>query len=82
MAPANAAAVLAFRLTKAQGFPEGNERTAITAGAMDPRHNGVDGRRNLDSSDRVLADLLVQPASGKDLKDEIVDFFVDRAESN
>jgi hypothetical protein len=49
---------------------------------MDPRHNGVDGRRILDPSDRVLADLLVQPASGKDLEDEIADFFVDRAESN
>jgi len=70
--PLVAAGSLACRVTRAQGFAEGNKRTALLLERWALDHNGVDGSRTLPSDDFVLADLLVQAASGTDAEEEIV----------
>ena len=44
--PAEAAAVLAYRVTRVQGFAEGNKRTALLFARWVLDHNGVDGHPN------------------------------------
>jgi prophage maintenance system killer protein len=70
--PADAAAVLACRLTRAQGFTEGNKRTALLLARWILDRNDIDGARLLPPDDRAFADLLVQAASGSDVEDEAV----------
>ena len=77
--PIKAAGVLAFRLTAAQGFTEGNKRTALLLARWILDNNGLDGRRILDPEDRELADLLVHAASGRDVEADIMAYFKDRA---
>ena len=77
--PVKAAGVLAFRLTAAQGFTEGNKRTALLLARWTLDNNGLDGRGILDPEDRELADLLVHAASGQDVEANIVAYFNDRA---
>jgi prophage maintenance system killer protein len=70
--PVEAAAVLACRLTRAQGFTEGNKRTALLLARWLLDRNGVDGARILPPDDREFADVLVKCASGLDLERDAV----------
>jgi prophage maintenance system killer protein len=77
--PIAAAAAIAYRVTKAQGFAEGNKRTALLLARWILDNNGLDGSRVIDPEDRDFADLLVRAASGGDVEAEILQFFSDRA---
>lgn len=79
--PLEAAAVLAYRVTRAQGFTEANKRTALLLARWILDNNGIDGRRILAPETRELADLLIQAASGKDVEADIVQFFVARGDA-
>jgi len=70
--PVEAAAVLACRLTRAQGFTEGNKRTGLLLARWLLDRNDVDGAMLLPPDDREFADLLVKAASGHDVEDEAV----------
>ena len=74
-----AAGILAYRVTRAQGFAEGNKRTAILLARWLLDSNGVDGGQILPHDDRVIADLLVQAASGADVEAEIISILEARA---
>jgi Fic family protein len=58
--PLAAADAIAFRVTRAQGFAEGNKRTALLLARWILDSNGLDGSRIIDPDDRVLADLADQ----------------------
>ena len=77
--PLVAAGVLAYRVTRAQGFAEGNKRTALLLARWLLDHNDVDGGQILPQDDRVIADLLVQTASGADAEKEIISILEARA---
>lgn len=49
-----AAGVLSYRVTRAQGFAEGNKRTAILLARWLLDSNGVDGGQILPHDDRVI----------------------------
>ena len=66
------AAALAYRLTRAQAFGEGNKRTALLLARWVLDRNGVDGSRLLPPDEREFADLLVKAASGRDVEDELI----------
>lgn len=70
--PVLAAGVLAFRVARAQGFGEGNKRTAFLLARWLLDRNGKDGSALMPAQDRELADLLVQAASGVDVEDDVV----------
>jgi prophage maintenance system killer protein len=76
--PVEAAAVLAYRIVRAQAFGEGNKRTALLLARWLLDRNGVDGAAVLPSEDRVFGDLLVRAAAGNDVESEIVALFVAR----
>lgn len=76
--PVEAAAVLAYRIARAQGFTEGNKRTALLLARWVLDNNDMDGRRIVDPEDRDLADLLVRAASSHDVEREILRLFADR----
>jgi len=77
--PLLAAGVLAYRVTREQGFAEGNKRTALLLARWLLDNNGIDGRQILPQNDRVVADLLVQAASGAVVEKEIIATFEERA---
>jgi prophage maintenance system killer protein len=77
--PLRAAGVLAFRVAGAQGFAEGNKRTALLLARWLLDHNGLNGHALLPSDDRALADLLIQAASGVDVESEIITLLADRS---
>ncbi len=58
---------MAFRVTRAQGFTEGNKRTALLLARWTLDNNGLDGSRIIDPEARELADLLVQAAAGRNV---------------
>ena len=68
-----AAAVLAYRVTRAQGFGEGNKRTALALAKWLLDRNGEDGSRFFPADDRVVADLLVAAAAGQNVERQLVD---------
>lgn len=70
--PVDAAAVLACRITRAQGFAEGNKRTALLLARWLLDRNGEDGSSYLRPNDHGFADLLVRAAAGADVEDEAV----------
>ena len=70
--PVHAAAVLAFRVARAQAFGEANKRTAFLLARWVLDRNGKDGARLLPSDDRDVADLLVRAASGQDVEGSLV----------
>ena len=74
-----AAGVLAFRVTRAQAFGEGNKRTALILSRWILDRNEVNGSSIIRPDDYVLADLLVKPASGLDVETEIVNLLLQRA---
>jgi len=67
-----AAGILAYRVTRAQGFTEGNKRTALLLARWVLDNNGIDGNKVLPTDDLVLADLLIQAASGADVEPDII----------
>jgi prophage maintenance system killer protein len=73
--PVDAAAVLAYRLARAQGFAEGNKRTALLMSKWLLDHNGVDDGRLIPPDDYQLADLLIKAASGLDVEIVLVELF-------
>jgi prophage maintenance system killer protein len=77
--PVAAAAAIAFRVTRAQGFAEGKKRTALLLARWTLDNNGLDGRRIIDPDDRELADLLVHAASGRHVEADMLRFLADRA---
>ena len=77
--PLEAAAVLAYRVTRAQGFAEGNKRTGLLLARWLLDRNGLDGPRILPTDDFELADLLVKAAAGNDVESAIVDLLMERA---
>ncbi len=77
--PLLAAAILAYQITRAQGFTEGNKRTAFLLARWVLDINGVDGAEILPHDDRLVADLLVQAASGVDVEQEMISTLRSRA---
>jgi prophage maintenance system killer protein len=67
--PVDAAAVLAYGVTRTQGFTEGNKRTALLLARWVLDRNGEDGSRFLPLDDREFASLLIQAAAGADVQD-------------
>ena len=68
-----AAAVLASRVARAQGFGEGNKRTALLLARWLLDRNGEDGLCFLPADDLIVADLLVAAAAGRNVEGELVD---------
>lgn len=62
--PVAAAALVAFRTARAQGFGEGNKRTALLLARWTLDRNSCDGARLLPFDDREFADLLVKRGIG------------------
>jgi prophage maintenance system killer protein len=73
-----AAAILACRVARAQGFTEGNKRTALLLARWLLDRNGVDGAVVLPAEDREFADILVKSASGLDVEKTAVSLFKGR----
>lgn len=59
-----AAAVLAYWVARAQGFGEGNKRTALLLARWLLDRNGLDGARFLPPDDALIGPLLVEAAAG------------------
>jgi prophage maintenance system killer protein len=76
--PVTAAAVVAYRVARAQGFGEGNKRTAFLLAKWTLDRNGLDGSAILPSDDRAMADLLVKAAAGQDVQDGLMDLLISR----
>lgn len=70
--PIEAAAVLACRVARAQGFAEGNKRAVLLLARWLLDRNGIEGALILPPEDREFADLLVKSASGLDVESEAV----------
>lgn len=79
--PVEAAAVVAFRVTRTQPFTEGNKRTALLLARWLLDHAGEDGAALLPREDREFADLLVKAASGLDVEADIVGLLLSRRPS-
>ena len=77
--PVEAAAALVFRVARAQAFGEANKRTALLLARWLLDRNGVDGSLLLPADDRLLADLLVKAAAGREVGDEILTLLRQRA---
>jgi prophage maintenance system killer protein len=69
---------LAFRVAGAQGFAEGNKRTALLLSRWVLDHNGLDGLALVPPDDRKLAHLLIKAAAGAEVESEIVGLIVSR----
>jgi prophage maintenance system killer protein len=67
-----AAAVLAFRVARAQAFAEGNKRTALLVARWVLDRNGLEGAAFLPPDDREMGALLVKAASGQDVGADFV----------
>lgn len=76
--PVEAAAVLAFRVTRAQPFGEGNKRTALLLARWLLDQAGQNGAAFLPADDREFAKLLVKAAAGLDVQDEMVALLLER----
>jgi prophage maintenance system killer protein len=76
--PVTAAAVVAYRVARAQGFGEGNKRTAFLLAKWTLDHNGEDGAALLPPDDREAADLLVKAAAGHDVQGALLDLLQSR----
>ena len=70
--PVVAAGALAYRLTRAQAFGEGNKRTAFLLARWLLDRNGADGLALLPPDDREFADILVRAAAGREVEAELV----------
>lgn len=78
--PIDAAAALAHRLAAAQGFYEGNKRTALIVARWFLRENtDIDPAAIIPAEDRELGDLLVAAARGEEVSSAISNLFRRRA---
>jgi hypothetical protein len=78
--PIDVAAALAFELTSAQGFHEGNKRTAALIARWFIRTNTrLDPDQIIEPDDPEFGDLLIAAARGEDVRVEIRGLFHDRA---
>lgn len=73
--PVELAAIVAYRVTRAQGFVEGNKRTALLLAKWTLDRNGIDGGKVIPPDDRQLADLLVKAAAGLDVEADVLELF-------
>jgi hypothetical protein len=71
--PITAAALIAYRVAKAQAFGEASKRTGFLLAKWVLDRNGNDGTALLLPDDREFAALLVRSASGLDLEAEMVE---------
>jgi prophage maintenance system killer protein len=76
--PVQGAALLAFRVARAQAFGEGNKRTAFLLARWLLDRNGQDGAALLPSDDPAIAALLVKAAGGQDVGAELVELLTSR----
>ena len=76
--PIEAAAGLAYRVVRAQGFGEGNKRTALLLARWLLDRNGLDGSAVIPHDDQEFAPLLVRAAAGADVEDEMKALFQSR----
>lgn len=76
--PIEMAATVAYRVARAQGFSEGNKRTAMLLAKWTLDRNGIEGERIIPPNDRELADLLVNAAAGLDVGIQILELFRSR----
>jgi prophage maintenance system killer protein len=70
--PVEAAAILAFRIARAQAFAEGNKRTALLVARWVLDRNGLEGAAFVPSDDQEIGALLVRAASGQDVGADFV----------
>ncbi len=77
--PVRAAAVLAYSVSRAQAFGEGNKRTALLLDRWVLDGNGQVGAMLLSPDDHQLADLLIQAAAGTNVETDIVSLLSARA---
>jgi prophage maintenance system killer protein len=75
-----AAAVIAYRVTRAQAFGEANKRTALLLARWTLDRNGLDGTAVIPPDDFPLAGLLVKAAAGTDVEAQLIATFVERVE--
>jgi prophage maintenance system killer protein len=66
--PVEAAALVAFRVARAQAFGEANKRTALALAKWTLDRNGLDGHQLFPAEDREVADLLIEAAAGRDVE--------------
>ena len=59
-------------MTRAQGLAEGNKRTALLLARWVLDNNGIDGNRVSRLTTLVVADLLIQAASGAGVESDII----------
>jgi prophage maintenance system killer protein len=78
--PIEDAAIVAYRVTRAQAFGEANKRTALLLARWVLDHNGQDGDLVLPPDDREIADLLVRAAAGADIGDDLKELLRSRRE--
>jgi prophage maintenance system killer protein len=78
--PIELAATVAYRVARAQGFSEGNKRTAMLLAKWTFDRNGTEGERIIPPHDRDLADLLVKAAAGLDVGAQVLELFRSRQE--
>lgn len=71
--PRTAAAVLAYRVARAQAFGEANKRTAFLLAKWVLDRNGLGGSTLLRPDDREIPDLLVKAASGLDVEEQMIE---------
>jgi prophage maintenance system killer protein len=76
--PIEVAATLAYRVARAQGFSEGNKRTAMLLAKWTLDRNGIEGEKIIPPRDRELADFLVNAAAGRDVGIQILELFRSR----
>jgi prophage maintenance system killer protein len=65
-------------VARAQGFGEGNKRTALLLARWLLDRNGEDGPRFLPAEDRAVADLLVAAAAGQNVEAELTELLLTR----
>jgi prophage maintenance system killer protein len=65
-------------VARAQGFGEGNKRTAFLLARWVLDRNGKNGSALMPADDRGFADLLVGAASGQEVEDDVVALLVSR----
>jgi prophage maintenance system killer protein len=73
-----AAAILAFRVTRTQAFGEGNKRTALLLARWLLDMNGYNGAQCLPADDREVAHLLLKAAVGTDVESELIELLRSR----
>jgi prophage maintenance system killer protein len=80
--PVEAAAVLAFRIARAQAFGEANKRTALLLARWLLDRNGRDGAVLLPPDDTETAELLILAASEHNVEAALVSLLKGRDQRN